>query len=281
MDFNYNFINSNQKFNIMKRLLFISLFFISCTGNTKQPVNATPVSYQEQLIQAKSDTLLVEIQSKIYNTFVQSLMSQNDQSLTKLSGELEQLYQSKKQNLILYWRSYLQFYSSIFYLKKNDNKTAEKEIDKGIDWLKEMKNKNSEDYALLAMLQGFGIQFKGMKAMFISSDIKKNVNQAIALDSTNIRAYYVYASNDFHTPETYGGGKEADKYLLKAISLPVQKVKNEYLPSWGKEESYEMLVKLYIKKEKWELAKKYFQEGIKEYPESYTINQLASKLVGK
>jgi len=173
MDFNYNFINSNQKFNIMKRLLFISLFFISCTGNTKQPVNATPVSYQEQLIQAKSDTLLVEIQSKIYNTFVQSLMSQNDQSLTKLSGELEQLYQSKKQNLILYWRSYLQFYSSIFYLKKNDNKTAEKEIDKGIDWLKEMKNKNSEDYALLAMLQGFGIQFKGMKAMFISSDIKK------------------------------------------------------------------------------------------------------------
>lgn len=144
-----------------------------------------------------------------------------------------------------------------------------------------MKSKNSEDYALLAMLQGFGIQFKGMKAMFISSNIKKNVKQAIALDSTNPRAYYVYSSNDFYTPEKYGGGKEAEKYLLKVISLPSQKIKNEYLPSWGKEESFEMLVKLYIKKEKWDLAKKYFQMGIQEFPESYTINQLAPKLVGK
>ena len=101
------------------------------------------------------------------------------------------------------------------------------------------------------------------------------------MDSTNLRGYYVFASNDFYTPEKYGGGQDAEKYLIKAISLPDQKIKNDYLPSWGKEESYEMLIKLYIKKEKWVLAKKYFQEGNKEYPESYTINQLASKLVGK
>jgi hypothetical protein len=131
------------------------------------------------------------------------------------------------------------------------------------------------------MLQGFDIQFKGMKAMFISSSIKKNIKKAIAIDSMNLRAYYGYASNDFHTPEKYGGGKEAEAYLLKAVSLSAQKIKNDYLPSWGKEESYEMLIKLYIKKEKWDLAKKYFQEGIVAYPESYTINQLASKLVGK
>jgi uncharacterized protein HemY len=42
-----------------------------------------------------------------------------------------------------------------------------------------------------------------------------------------------------------------------------------------------MLIKLYIKKENWDLAKKYFQEGIKVFPKSYAINQLASKLVGK
>jgi hypothetical protein len=265
----------------MIRLLFISFLFVSCNGNTTQLANTDALTYQVQVEQAKPDTLLVGIQSKIYNAFVLSLMSNDNNSLSKLSNELENLNKVKKQNLILYWQSYLQFYSSIYYLKKGDNKTAELEIDKGIDWLEQMKKKNSEDYALLAMLQGFGIQFKGMKAMFISGDIKKNANQAIAMDSTNLRAYYVYASNDFHTPDKYGGGKEAEKYLLKAISLPVQKVKNEYLPSWGKEESYEMLIKLYINKEKWVLAKKYFQEGIAAYPESYTINQLASKLVGK
>jgi len=265
----------------MIRLLLISLLFVSCKGNTTQTAKNNAISYQVQYEQVKSDSLLVGIQDKIYNAFVQSLMSQDNKHLNQISKELENLYQTRKQILVLYWRAYLQFYSSIYYLKKGNKKTAEKEIDKGIEWLEEMKHKNSEDYALLAMLQGFGIQFKGMKAMFISGDIKKNAQTAIALDSTNLRAYYVYASNDFHTPEKYGGGKECEKYLLKAISLPSQKIKNEYLPSWGKEESYEMLIKYYIRKKKWDLAKQYFQKGMKEFPESYVINQLASKLVGK
>ena len=265
----------------MIRLLFISLLFVSCKGSTTQTANIEVVSYQAQVEQVKTDSLLVDIQSKIYGAFAQSLMLKDNNPLLKISNELEVLNKEKEQNLILYWRSYLQFYSSIYYLKNGDNKAAEKEIDKGIGWLKRVNKKNSEDYALLALLQSFGIQFKGMKAMFISGDIKKNAQQAIAIDSTNPRAYYVYASNDFYTPEKYGGGKEAEKYLLKAISLPIQKIQNEYLPSWGKEEAYEMLIKLYIKKEKWDLAKKHFQKGIKEFPESYTINQLATKLVGK
>lgn len=265
----------------MIRLLFISLLFVSCQGNTTQMAKTEAISYQTQVEQVTSDTLLVDVQGKVYNAFVQSLMSKENQSLSALSVALEEMNRVKKQNLILYWRSYLQFYASIYYLKNGDKKTAEQEIDKGIDWLEGMKNKNSEDYALLAMLQGFGIQFKGMKAMFISRDIKKNAKQAIAIDSTNLRAYYVYASNDFYTPEKYGGGKEAEKYLLKAITLPAQTVKNAYLPSWGKEEAFEMLIKLYIKAEKWDLAKQYFQQGMEEFPDSYTINQLAATLVGK
>jgi len=42
-----------------------------------------------------------------------------------------------------------------------------------------------------------------------------------------------------------------------------------------------MLIKFYIKNEKWDFAKKYYKEGIKEFPGSYTISQLATKLVGK
>ena len=265
----------------MLRLLLISLLLVSCRGNPMQNAISQAVSYQEQNQQESPDTLLAGIQNKISYAFIQSIMAKNKSPLQKIGNELELLSKENKQNLITYWRAYLQFYTSIFYFKNGNKKVAEKEIDKGIDWLKKMKHKNSEDYALLALLQGFGIQFKGIKAIFIAGDIKENAKTAIALDSTNLRAYYVYASNDFYTPEKYGGGKEAEKYLLKAISLPVQKIKNEYLPSWGKEESYEMLIKLYIKREKWDLAKRYFQEGIKEYPESYIINQLAAKLVGK
>ena len=265
----------------MIRLLFISLLFISCKGNTTQIDKSQIVSYQTQVKTIQSDSLLSGIQSKITTAFVLGIMSKKNDELNNLGKELEHLYNEKNQNLIQYWRSYLKFYSSIYYLNKGDKEIAEKEVDKGIEWLKEIKKKNSEDYALLSMLQGFSTQFKGMRAMFIGPEANKNAKKAIAIDSTNLRAYYVYASNDFYTPEKYGGGKEVEKYLLKAISLPVQKIKNDYLPSWGKEESYEMLIKFHIEKGKWDLARKYFQEGIKEYPDSYNINQLASKLVGK
>ncbi len=261
----------------MIRVILITLLFISCQGNTTQ----TALSYQNQVAQLQPDTLLAGIQDKIYRAFVQSLLTKDNGSLTELSAGLAQLYETRHHNLIQYWRAYLQFYLSIYYLNKGDKKTAEKEIDKGLNWLEEMKNKNSEDYALLSEMLGFSIQFKPLKAMFLGPEAQDYATLAIKLDSTNLRAYYVYASNDFYTPEAFGGGKEAEKYLLKALSLPAQKIANEYLPSWGREESYELLIKLYIKKEKWELAKKYFKQGIKEFPESYSINQLASKLIGK
>ena len=262
----------------MIRLLIISLLLISCKGNTTEIAKVKAVGYPAQIEQIKPDTLLAGIQSKIYDAFMQSLTLKDDNSLSILSKKLESLNNEKKQNLIRYWQSYLQFYSSIYFLENGDMKIAEKEIDKGVDWLDKMENKNSEDYALLAMLQGFSIQFKGMQAMFIGPKASKNAKMAISLDSMNLRAYYVLGSNDFYTPKQYGGGKIAEQYFLKAISLPAQKIKNNYLPSWGKEEAYELLIKLYIQQKEWALASKYYQEGISEYPESYIISQLASKL---
>ncbi len=258
--------------------LIISLLFLPFLGGIMQAENSDIKNYQIQAEKMQADTLLVNIQSKIYDAFVKSLRAGDNNSLKKLSKELETLNKSKNSKLVLYWRSYLQFYSSIYYLTTGDKDAAEEEIDKGVDWLDDMQNKNSEDYALLAMLQGFGIQFKGMKAMFIAGSIEENVQKAMKIDPENIRGYYVYGSNDFHKPARYGGGKKAEQYLLKAISLPAQKVKNPRLPSWGKEDAYELLIRLYIKQKKMDLAKKYFQEGMKMFPKSYMIKKFASQL---
>lgn len=268
----------------MTHLLFILLLSVNFhSGNVSinQMDKTDIVILLTQFENVQSDSLLVEIQSKINNAFVKDRISQKNDALNELSIQLENLYKAKNQNLILYWRSYLQFYSSINYLAKGDTKSAENEITKGIELVQSIEKKYSEEYALLAMLQSFSIQFDYSNAMYISEDVKKNVNSAISLDSTNLRAWYVAASNDFYTPEQYGGGKKAEKYLLKAISLPAQKIENGYLPSWGKEESYVMLITLYIQNEKWDLAKKYFQEGITAFPNSNMINQLAPKLAGK
>ena len=157
----------------MKKILLISLLFSSCASGSTEKAKTEAISYQVQIKQATQDSLLINIQDKIYTAFVQAMVSQDNKSLLAISSKLETLNKTKKQNLILYWRAYLQFYSAIYYLKKGDKETSDKEIDKGVDWLEEMPKKNSEDYTLLSMLQGFAIQFKGISAMFVSKDMKK------------------------------------------------------------------------------------------------------------
>jgi hypothetical protein len=265
-------------------LIFILLFpgnHLPANAGINQINRSESVNCFTKFKITSEDSLLMDIQDKIYNAFIKARISQKNDALNELSNQLENLYKSKNQNLILYWRSYLQYYSSIDYFIKADNKSAENEIKKGIELMASIEKKNSEDYALLAMLQSFSIQFNSLKAMFISGDVKKNADNAITLDSANLRAWFVYGSNDFHTPAQYGGGKKTEKYLLKAISLPAQRTANGYLPSWGKEESYALLIRFYIQKGNWDMAKKYFQIGITAFPESYVISQLASKIAGK
>lgn len=161
-----------------------------------------------------------------------------------------------------------------------DLKKSEKVLDSGIEKLEEIDQKSSEHFALLALMESFSIQFSaGIKVPFISANVKKNGEKAIELDSLNLRAYYVLGSNDFYTPAQYGGGKKAENYFKKAIQLKSQSVKNPFLPSWGKNSAYELLIRFYINKEQFSEAKKYFQEAIALFPNDYMINQLASKLI--
>ena len=260
----------------MRYLLFIPFLLIACTGNVTSGPN-----YALQVSNSSIDPVLENIEKNIFDSFAQSLMQKQEKPLLSIEEKLEKLYQDKQQNLIQYWRGYAHYYLSVYHVQQEDKKQAEKVIDQGIELVESIKEKNAEDYALLALLQNFSIQFKGMKAMFISRTIRKNIDAAIRIDAENLRAYYVAGSNDYYTPEKYGGGKKAEEYLKKAIALPAQKIPNPYLPSWGKEEAYQMLIQMYIKKENYEAAKTHFQEATQLFPDSYMLNQLASKLVGK
>ena len=187
--------------------------------------------------------------------------------------------QNRAIKLFVYWQAYLQYYLSIFYLTQEDKASSEDAIDRAVELLDDFKNKNSEDYALLTLVKSFSIQFKGFRAMFISSSVKKNAKKALSLEPKNIRAHFVLASSDFYTPEKYGGGKKAEGLLLKAIELPIQLNKNPYLPSWGKQESYELLVKHYLKSKQKDKAKKYCKEGISLFPNNYGLGKLAIQLL--
>ncbi len=265
----------------IKTLLILGFLVsgICCSQNHK-----TGVEYYDQLetLQINSEDDLKNIQSKIYNAFVGSITGGDLKPILAIHNQLKEAYSKSPNNLFLYWKGYLYYYKSIYYIRYNEENKSEQAITEGINILQNIERKNSEDFALLALLQSFSQQFhSGFQAGKVSADIERNIKNALELDPDNLRAHYVYASNDFYTPKKYGGGMEAEKHLLKAISLPEQKISNPYLPSWGKEEAYTMLIQLYINDENFESAKKYFNKGIEEYPDSYSISRHAQKLIDK
>ncbi len=268
------------------KIIFLAislLILISCKSNTKFSEKERLVILQSQEFSLRNiqqnDTLLNNIEQKVYNAFVKDLLNQADSELVSLEQSLLALNKIKNNGIIVYWYSYTCYYHSIFSLTQNDLKKTEKFNDKGIEKLEEVNPKNSEHYALLALMESFSIKYSSVgKIPFISASLKKNAEKAIELDSLNLRAYYVLGSNDFYTPEQYGGGKKTEGYLKRAIRLNIQSINNPYLPSWGKSLAYEMLVRYYIKHNLLDEAKKYYQEAKGLFPNDYMIKRLQSEL---
>lgn len=228
---------------------------------------------QKQILDLKN------IQNEVLNDFMSSFTDQNNSKISKLIDQLSISYKTTKNSLFLYWQGYALYYNCIIYLKNSDTKNAEKELAKAINIVEKNDNKNSEDYALLSMLQSFSCQFATFPAIIkLSRDAAFNIDNAIEMDKDNLRAYYVYANNDYHTPEEHGGGKKVEEYALKALSLPSQKIENTYLPSWGKQESYELLTNYYIKTKNILKAQEYIDRGLNEFPNSYILKGNKSKI---
>lgn len=81
---------------------------------------------------------------------------------------------------------------------------------------------------------------RGMKYGMESAKI---LGQAKALNPNNPRVYYLEGQSKFYTPEAYGGGKKAAKELFeKAVATyAVFKPANELMPTWGDEQTMQML----------------------------------------
>jgi len=228
----------------------------------------------------QNDTLLINIQEKVMEAFINAKISKSDKGLVDLEQRLLNLNSISNNSIITYWYSYTCYYHAIYYMTGNDNNSAEKILDEGILRLKNAANLNSEHYALLALMESLSIQYASIiEAPFISKRVKQNAEKALQLDSLNLRAYFVLGSNDFYTPEQFGGGKKAATYLIKATRLKDQTVVNPYLPSWGKNSAYEMLIRFYINHKQFVEAKKYYKEVIILYPDDYMITKLSKDLI--
>jgi hypothetical protein len=201
--------------------LICSIFLMnSCKGNLLKESQAASLKSIDQ-----NDSLLINIQEKVLDAFVNGKISKSDKGLVDLEQALLNLNKNNNNGIIIYWYSFTCYYHSILLMIEKENKNSEKILDEGIMQLENVSNLNSEHLALLALMESLSIQYaSGIEIPSISKRVKQNAEKALQLDSLNLRAYFVLGSNDFYAPEQYGGGKKAASYLTKAIKLNDQSI---------------------------------------------------------
>lgn len=214
------------------------------------------------------------IQEEIKNTLNKAFVLKSEEPLTNLENILTE---NQQQNS--YWISYLNYHQTIFYLEQKNMEKANEYNLKSIDILKDKTPKTSEDYALLAYNQSLSFIFikNQMQAMKIDAEIRENLQKGFKLDANNPRLFFVEGSYDSYTPKEYGGGKKVEKLLLKAISL-FEHSQNFSLPTWGKEESYQLLIEWYLSENKIDKATKLFENFQREFPKNRKIKTFEQKL---
>ncbi len=186
--------------------------------------------------------------------------------LKNLHSDLEKLIKSNESSpQLTYWLRYDEYYMAMYYESQGEEDIAESLLEKGIEQLEKQSNKSSEDYALLALFQYSYIKYTNLGRIALAKRMAKNCQQAMDLDKNNIRAYVVSGMVDLARPRIFGGGRVGEAYLLKALDeMSEQTIKSVLLPSWGKEEAYEALIRYYIKVGRKDEARDYLAE-LKEY----------------
>ncbi|MEL6941550.1 MAG: hypothetical protein AAFO82_02695 [Bacteroidota bacterium] len=265
-----------MKSSIVSLIVMISSLFIlnACEVSARDIQN-----YQATFVTMTDNDGLEQMESRIQAAFYQSFIQQNPDELDKIVSELENMPTNTWSD---YWLAYAKFRKAVFHIAQNDTEQSESISKDALETVANIKEKTSEHYALQAMIHSFTIQFmRGIQAGVASQKVSSLLKKAKKLDDKNLRVYFVMGNQDFYTPEQYGGGKKVEEFLTQAIALDHQYNDNPILPTWGKDEAYELLLEFYIKNEEYEKAKTLFQEASTAYPNSYRLMQMGTKLVGK
>jgi hypothetical protein len=154
---------------------------------------------------------------------------------------------------------------------------SEKTIERAIDILEKAPNKNSDEFMLLGALTSFSINFYPGRAAVLSPQAKEFFLKSVELDKNNLRAYYGLARSDYYKPKEYGGGLVVEENLLKALSLNAKTSADPLAPSWGREDTYVLLINFYLREDRKQEATLFIRKGLKEFPQNAQLIALNKK----
>lgn len=218
-------------------------------------------------------TQLANIQEKIIAAYSTTMKNGSPEALLEIEKNIKKI--SSQSYIKNYWLAYTELWIANYYKEADDNAKSEESINNAILSLEAISNQNSETLALLAYTQSFAIQFsRGMQAGVMSQKASTNAAKARNMDTKNLRAWYVSGLLDLYTPKAYGGQTNCEEYFITATKLNEQNTSNPYLPTWGKDDSYLLLINYYITKGDKNKAKHYFYEAEKLHPNNPAISKL-------
>lgn len=202
------------------------------------------------------------IEEVIVGMFSTKNLKPINNKISLIDSDMKMTKQSKN-----YWKAYLLYNQSLYYKGMlKDESEASKSIDIAIETL-EKSLMTSDDYALLAACKSFSIQFASITQLAkISGEVTEDANKSTELNSKNIRAFYVLASNNFYTPKMFGGMIKVEEYCLKGLACPNSLDGGYYSPYWGKPKIYALYIKFLESENRKEEAQKYRAVAKKDFP---------------
>lgn len=223
---------------------------------------------------------LENIQELIDSAFVSCYKNSQTENLQVIKYKLIEMANANPMPVIIYWLVYSMQHLAILYGINKESDKEGKEITESVNLLEGIEEKNSEDYALLALMGGYSAKYTSVfRIAKLIDKCKGYANTALELDSNNLRAHLALGIFDFNTLETFGGGKVLEENLNYAISLDCKSsCYSPYGPKWGKNMAYCYLIRYYLRKENNAQANFYFDEAISLFPTDRILMELKKEL---
>lgn len=212
---------------------------------------------------------MLEAKTKLHHGFD----TWNADEMHESAALFNRLLTLDKETWLVHYYSGLAGYRLGIYYMESDKKQARAQFNEAIDHLKKCASLNDtfpESYALISSCLGNKIGLTPWKAMFLGPKSGSEMEKALEFDSKNPRVWLLMGLGSYHSPKSFGGGKEkAAEELKQAIQyFESESVENPLYPSWGYDQAYGWLGMAQTDLGEFDAAQESLNKGLKNNPQS-------------
>lgn len=175
-----------------------------------------------------------------------------------------------------YWAGYVAYERALSHLRAKDSAKAKVQNAKAMANLKAAAPADREVEALLALVLGVDLFFTPADQLMSKLPASATALERAQDGPPALRPLYAAAVADWNTPAAYGGQRNAEGMLRKAIALPQSQL-GGLQPTWGRDAAMAQLVLILQAKKQSEEAAKVLKAGLEAYPDSVYLGELKAR----